>query len=318
MLTDEAFDLPTAPAITARKNAQCVLTWCTDNRAKMSVFAYQLMSTLKACFIGHAKVKVRKERMWEKYYQLRSTTNFSENWTTFLNLSGATVSPTLYQHNTNIVFNHLIKEHFTAASEPQQATTSTPTLDYNERNALRYISGYITRKLYGKLKDSKHELKDKLCLCISELNDVEPDELSDESNEWMSKVDRGGLKHVTTITYTMFASAEVELRKLITSPPEFNFTRAKSKIIDSDDVQFYWSMVSSNWVEEVASVLLEMMIDKYVKIRGHSTASAWLEQYKRESKKSVQKSKGVRKQLLSKNTPGSSTNNDPQKTSSED
>ena len=84
--------------------------------------------------------------------------------------------------------------------------------------------------------------------------------------------------------YTVFASAVVELRKLITSPPELNFTRAKSKIIDGDDVQFYWSMVSSNWVEEVASVLLEMMIDKYVKIRGHSTASAWLEQYKRESK----------------------------------
>ena len=78
---------------------------------------------------------------------------------------------TLYQHITDIVFNFLIKEHF-ISSEPTQAITSTPTLDYN----LRYITGYISRKLYRTLKDSSHKLKDKLCLCIAELNDVDPDE----------------------------------------------------------------------------------------------------------------------------------------------
>ena len=58
-------------------------------------------------------------------------------------------------------------------------------------------------------------------------------------------------------------------------------------------------MVSSNWEEEVATILLDMMIEEYVKICAHSTASAWMEMYRRESKKFVQKSKGVRKQLLS-------------------
>ena len=82
------------------------------------------------------------------------------------------------------------------------------------------------------------------------------------------------------------------------------------KIIN-DDVQFYWSMVASNWEDEVADVLLEMIIDEYVKIRGHSTASAWLEQYKRDSKKQVQKSKGVRKQLISKPTSTSTSKTAP-------
>ena len=59
-----------------------------------------------------------------------------------------------------------------------------------------------------------------------------------------------------------------------------------------------WSMISSNWEDEVAEALLQMIIDEYVKIHGHSTASVWLEQYKRDSKKQVQKSKGVRKQQI--------------------
>ena len=138
------------------------------------------------------------------------------------------------------------------------------------------------------------------------MNDVDPDEMEDESSEWISVIDRGGLKHVTNTTYSMFASMEIELRKHIQSTTglsELNILGAKKQIMESDDVIFYWSMVSSNWEEEVASILLEMVISSYVTIRGHSTASAWLEKFKRESKKSVQKSKGVRKQLISKSTP---------------
>ena len=64
-------------------------------------------------------------------------------------------------------------------------------------------------------------------------------------------------------------------------------------------MQFYWSMVSSNWEEEIARVFLDMLLEHWIQIWGHSTACAWLEQYKIEKKKSVQKSKGVCKQLLS-------------------
>lgn len=83
---------------------------------------------------------------------------------------------------------------------------------------------------------------------------------------------------------------------------------AKAKIIDNEHVQCHWSMVSANWEKDMASLLLEILIDDYIKIRGHSTASAWLEKYKRNSKKSVQESKGVLKQLIlmSTRTPSSS------------
>ena len=77
-------------------------------------------------------------------------------------------------------------------------------------------------------------------------------------------------------------------------------------------------MVSANWEGEVASVLLELLINDYVKIRGHSTASAWLEKYKRDSKKSVQKSKGVHKQLISKSACTSSSSNESSSNTTED
>lgn len=170
--------------------------------------------------------------MWEKYYQLRSTEKFSADWTSFLQLSGAAASQTMYQHVTVVVMNHLIKKHFELPEQQATCTTSIPSLDYNERNALRYISGYITRTLYRKLKQSKHQLENELCLCLAELNDVDPDEMHDESNDWMKAVDRGGLKHVTNMTYTMFASAEIELRKhLATSDrkSEVNITSALAR-----------------------------------------------------------------------------------------
>ena len=132
--------------------------------------------------------------------------------------------------------------------------------------------------------------------------------MRDDSKGWLEAVDRGGLKHVTNMTYMLFVSGEMELRKYISrneSPISLNLMKAKEELLASDNVQFYWSMVSSNWKDNTASVLLNILIDHYIQIRGHSTASAWLEQYKRE--KSVQKSKGVRKTLLSSSEKSSSS-----------
>ena len=73
-----------------------------------------------------------------------------------------------------LFFKHLIRQHF--------PTKSVQSLDYNESNALRYISGYITRSIHRKLKETSHKLEQELCLCLAELNDVDPDEMEDESN----------------------------------------------------------------------------------------------------------------------------------------
>ena len=69
-------------------------------------------------------------------------------------------------------------------------------------------------------------------------------------------------------------------------------------IIRNEDVQFLWSILSADWEDNTATALLQMVISEWVKIRGFSYASCWIEKYKSTQRKTLQKSKGVRKQLL--------------------
>lgn len=111
VLLDDDFDLPTPPAIAAKKSAEQVLAWhaTAANKAVMSTFAQQLVLTLQPCFKEMKKQKDGREKMLEQLYKLRSTNEFSDNWTTFLKKCGVVdPAPTLFQHITDKVFDHLI------------------------------------------------------------------------------------------------------------------------------------------------------------------------------------------------------------------
>ena len=71
------------------------------------------------------------------------------------------------------------------------------------------------------------------------------------------------------------------------------------KLLSDEMVLSYWSVVSMNWCDEDSKTLLQLIAEKWMTIRGYSSASAFVEQYKRLNKKTVQKSKGLRKNLLS-------------------
>ena len=121
------------------------------------------------------------------------------------------------------------------------------------------------------------------------------------SKEWVEFVDRGGLCRVNNITYELFFTMEKTLRKIVhaSCTPCIPADCIKS-IICNDDIQFIWCMISSDWSEGSADALLEMVVHQWTKIRGFLYASAWMERYKCEQQKNVQKTKGIRKQLMSK------------------
>ena len=81
---------------------------------------------------------------------------------------------------------------------------------------------------------------------------------------------------------------------------------SKAALVESiatdEDVLFYWSIISAEWEEKEEQILLRMIIDLWVTVRGFSFAKSMLEMYKQAQKKSVQKSNGVRKQLIGKST----------------
>lgn len=85
----------------------------------------------------------------------------------------------LYQRISNIIFEELIKRHFTI-EQVEQPTVSAFT--YEETNALRYVAGYVCRKLKKKIEASKHPSKGDLLLCLMELCD-EDDETSSSAED---------------------------------------------------------------------------------------------------------------------------------------
>ena len=72
---------------------------------------------------------------------------------------------------------------------------------------------------------------------------------------------------------------------------------AFQEIVCNEDVLFFWDMLSVNWEHNEASELFKMVIQHYITIRGFSFANAFTEKYKQATKKSTQKSKGLRKKL---------------------
>ena len=73
---------------------------------------------------------------------------------------------------------------------------------------------------------------------------------------------------------------------------------AIASIMECDEVKYHWNTLSANWEAEEVKVLLPMIIQLWVTMRGFAYVSAWVEQYKQEARKCTQKSKGIRKHLL--------------------
>ena len=104
----------------------------------------------------------------------------------------------------------------------------------------------------------------------------------------------------------MFVAMEQELRRHISTFAAPNFEMVTTAILENDDVKFIlWSVISADWDESSGLALLQMIVKEWVKIRGFSLASAWVEKYKVAQKQITQKSKGARKQLISKPKPKS-------------
>ena len=54
----------------------------------------------------------------------------------------------------------------------------------------------------------------------------------------------------------------------------------KESISQTPNVQFSWYLISSDWEENSAKALLEMIVEEWVTICGFSYAGAWVEKFK--------------------------------------
>lgn len=116
----------------------------------------------------------------------------------------------------------------------------------------------------------------------------------------MDEVNRG-LISIDDSMYQLLVSIEVEFRKHFTlgntTTNESLKDLAFHGIIESENVQFIWTVISANWELEEATELLKLIATHYITIRGFSFAIAFVETFKQSNRKSTQKAKGLRKTL---------------------
>ncbi len=167
--------------------------------------------------------------------------------------------------------------------------------------ALRYVSGYICRKVQEKIKSSSLPNKEDMLLFLCEFSGDEWDE-SEGTEDWINAIDRGGLWHVNDDVYAIFYMIEEEIRSylVVSSAKSLNSeTKATllKAVLTNEDLLFKWSLLSSTVDESVGKVILKKIAELYITVRGFAFASSCLELYKQKFKKKTQKSKSLRKKL---------------------
>ena len=150
---EEMFEVETEYTSAALKTALALEEWWKgshSNREILTSFAHVLRVRLDACFpCCRSTLQLKKERMWGAYHRFRTADTFVHDWRVFLTKSvNMKAFPAFYQFVTHAMFKELIKAHYPVLNNTDVADEmpSRP-LTHVEQNALRYVAGYVTRKL---------------------------------------------------------------------------------------------------------------------------------------------------------------------------
>ena len=136
-----------------------------------------------------------------------------------------------------------------------------------------------TTALKKKLAKS-HEANNKRCLLVLDALLECDGEDPGPSGDWISS----GLIHVNNVTFELYLAKNSKrcIRAVVLAGREFGEMKAQ---LDDEDILFYWSVLTASWDDEVAITIFHMILDMWITIRGFSTASAWVEQFKTSNKK---------------------------------
>ena len=116
---------------------------------------------------------------------------------------------------------------------------------------------------------------------------------------WVNTVNRGGLFLASHCAYEVFHAMEQVLRQFLSSIPD-NKHLDKDRIIgillEDNTIQFYWSMMTFDIDSKTAQNVLQDIVRLWITIRGHSYASAIVEEYKHLNG-ALKRTKSLRKEL---------------------
>ena len=292
-----------------------------QHQAEAATFSEQLKKELLTIVNEQAKCSfAKREKMWSKYHSFRISENFVKVWSEFLYpvILDVPADKIMAQFVTQDLFEMIIKEHVPSkatAVPSEEQNKLQPTTE--ELNALRYAAGYVLRSITAKYTSGHSCFKDDILICLTEMEaklDDEDDALS-WTKEWTMRLDRGKLIKVSNIFYALVLAIEMQVHCYFnnTTVAQLSATDEQmlpkdqviAAVMEDDDVQFYWTMMTVDLEEEANQELLQGITGLWVTIRGFSFTKSWLQMYqatKHSEDAKDTKKKGLRKKLKGKDT----------------
>ena len=300
---DSSFHLPVEPAASSLRIAYNLLEKYDQSKSVFDSLERKVLQKLQACFSTSKKevsFQTQKAKLCREYHTIRTAAEFHTLWKNFFDHVGVeNPGPTFYQEVADLLYEQMIKESFPVHHVDSGLVDQPVT--YVDANVVWYTAGYVCRKIKEKLH-KKTPPNQQMINCIDSLIEGSREEYNEVSlsAEWIEMIDRGGLCHVKDGTFYLFNAMEEEMRE------HFRLSRVHqmgegykdsviSSIIENEEVQFHWSVLTSDITTEEANEVLQMITKLWTTIRGFSFASDWIELYKQNKKQSIQKSKPLRK-----------------------
>ena len=251
----------------------------------------------------------KRESLWAEFHQLRihEKDKLHALWKELLcQLKVIDDDPLLKQSIYTDLFGLLVKEYVNSQTTKSDAPSASSTeLTSDEANALRYACGYVARSILRKYETRKGDVYSQYVQCLGDMAvEGEGSDVLLYTRKWLDQVNRGGLFPLNDSTFTFFVAVEKQVRNLLPrhvirpSDKAAFKTTVIDKVVQEEDVQFHWALISQDIDKpEDAEALLVEIVKLWVTIRGFSLAASWMEEYKKNNKKTTQKSTGLRKSI---------------------
>lgn len=276
------------------------------NFEAFSVFERKLIDSIGECIRCSMYKRKRysstckalnRRRFWINYHKIISSSGMKEIWKNFL-MSSVQAKPCaiMEQYIMQVLCD---KQLMIAYPSSEASPAVVDELTYNEESTLRYAAGYVVMSV----KKDLIKKKDTRFLGSIDLLKSSNDELT-YSSAWVNKVDRGGLTHVSQECYKFFYSVEMAIREYFHAEnieelqcQDITKTEVEGSVREDVDVLFNWDVCLPELEEKKKSLLMNFMIDKYVRARGYSFICSFMELFKQHHSIGTEKSKSLRKKL---------------------
>ena len=177
--------------------------------------------------------------------------------------------PLLEQSVYQECFEIILREYFENCTR-KCGSISKPSIDSissYELNVLRYACGYVAQKLLKCYEKKPGDTAEQYVACLGEMAvQGEGDDFLSYTKQWMELVNRGGLFPLNDDAFRLFI--EIELCVHIFLPEHMLRTQSDKdtflqnvhdKISLDEDVQFYWTLLSQELLEDTETLLKEII-----------------------------------------------------------